>query len=49
VAGSKSSEMLITATIGKFKVICSLLPVGDEKTATKHLKVPDLDMLFALH
>lgn len=42
--GSKSSEMLMTATIGRFKVICSLRPMEDEKTAIKCLKVrQDLD------
>ena len=40
--------MLMTATIGKFKVICSFLLPEDEKTAIIYVKVrPDLDMLFA--
>ncbi|PVH69308.1 hypothetical protein DL98DRAFT_541705 [Cadophora sp. DSE1049] len=47
---AEARKMLMTAVISKVKVICSLLPREDEKTAIKYLKVlPDLDMLFALH
>jgi hypothetical protein len=47
---AEARKMLITAMIGKVKVLCSLLPREDEKTAIKYLKGrPDLDMLLALH
>lgn len=48
---AKAQEMLkTTTTIGKLDVICSLLPVEDEKTAIRLLRArPDLDTLFALN
>ncbi|CAM6002783.1 unnamed protein product [Sphagnum balticum] len=48
---AKAQEMLRTTTnIGKVEVICSLLPMEDEKSAIRLLEGrPDLDMLFALH
>jgi len=48
---AKAQKMLMTTTnMGKVEVICSLLPVKDEKTAIRLLKArPDLDTLFALH
>lgn len=42
--------MLITAMISKVKVLCSLLPRENKKTAIKYLKGrPDLDMLLVLY
>ncbi|KAH9203567.1 hypothetical protein DL95DRAFT_418942 [Leptodontidium sp. 2 PMI_412] len=46
---AEARKLLMTAMIGKVKMLCSLLPREDEKTAIKYLKeLPDLDMLFAL-
>ncbi|PVH75955.1 hypothetical protein DL98DRAFT_642514 [Cadophora sp. DSE1049] len=46
---AKAQKMLTSATIGKVQVICSLLPLEDEKTAIKCLKArSDFNTLFAL-
>lgn len=47
---AKAQKMLMTTTVGKVEVVCSLLPLEDERTVIELLKArPDIDTLFVLH